>query len=312
MSKKPRGGSAKMATKSASSGVRKSHVITSVSSGPPVALYRSGTGKIVVGGAEISFYVLDDGSRIADTTVAEATFRFGVERLLQIRGVHELLPSVILAAAKRPMQYRIQEADPPRSCCLAEVLIHLCAAVITVRRTSGLKDDDVGFGSLAEMFLADVAVKSAKVFVDAITGSVMPNYSKEDGLTSSIAQPYYRTYPDEFYDEIYRLRGLGPVTNYGKHPSYFGNLTNNIVYKRFAPGALAALKDVSPRDEASGKHRRKLFQMLSPEKQIEMQEEYLPAVIAIMKECKTFDEFIGRLDEKFPMHRRTIRPGRKK
>lgn len=102
---------------------------------------------------------------------------------------------------------------------------------------------------------------------------------------------------------------LGPVENYGRHPSYFGNLTNNIIYKRFAPGVLQALKDKSPRDD-KGKHRRKLFQMLAPDKQVEMQEQYIPAVLEIMKSCDTFEEFIGKLDERFPIHRRVVRPGR--
>lgn len=290
---------------------RKSRVITGEAPGAPIALYRSGTGRISIGGVDVNFYVLDDGSRIADMEAAKKGLGLSAERLLRIPGVPDTLPSSVLAHAKKQLVFRENETAQPKPCVLAEVIVHLCAATLSVRRANGLANDDLMYGNFAEMLLADVATKAARVFVDAITGSVMPKDSDPgDAMMSTITQPYFRTYPDEFYDELYRLRGLGAVPNYGKHPSYFGNLTNNIIYKRFAPGVLAALKDNSPRSEGTGKHRRKLFQMLSPDKQTELQEDYLPTVIEIMKSCDTFDEFIGKLDERFPIHKRVVRPKR--
>ena len=299
-------------TKTMAQNTPKSRVITATETGVPIALHRTGTGRITIGGVDVNFYVLDDGSRIADMEAATQGLGMSPERLMRIPGVTDTLPSSVLAHAKKPMEYRDTQSGRPKPCVLAEVLIHLCASVLSVRRANGLRDDDRMYGNFSEMLLADVATKAAKVFVDAITGSIMPNASKDTALTTSITQPYFRTYPDEFYDELYRLRGLGEVTNYGKHPSYFGNLTNNIIYKRFAPGALAALKDQTPRAEDGKRHRRKLFQMLSPEKQTELQEGYLPAVIEIMKSSDTFDEFMEKLDARFPMHRRVVRPKRGK
>ncbi len=241
---------------------------------------------------------------------AEAALGFGVDRLLRIPGIMEILPSSVLAHARKPMQYRESDTTSPKPCCLSEVIIHLCAAVLAVRRPNPSGFEYKIEATLSELLLSEVATRASRVFVDAITGSKAANAATEEGgMLSTITQPYFRTYPDEYYDELYRLRDLGPVENYGKHPSYFGNLTNNIIYKRFAPGVLAALKDKSPRADG-GKHRRKLFQMLSPEKQTELQEDFLPAVIEIMKTCDTFDEFMEKLDERYPMHRRYVKPKR--
>jgi hypothetical protein len=51
-------------------------------------------------------------------------------------------------------------------------------------------------------------------------------------------QPYVPTFQDDYYREIFRLRGLEFPQDTVRRPQYFGSLTNDIVYKRLAPGVL--------------------------------------------------------------------------
>lgn len=292
--------------------VRKSHMITGEAPGTPIALHRTGTGKIAIGGVEVNFYILDDGSRVADLSAAEASLGFSTDVLASIPGVLEIVPSAVHSMTRTNMLFREREDTEPRPCVLADVLIHLCSATLAVRRTGNLQPDKRMYATLAELLLADVAIRASRLFVDAITGSVLPSQDNlGENVLTTVTQPYMKTFPTEFYDELYRLRGLGAVEHYGRHPGYIGTLTSNIVYKRFAPGAIEALKDNSPRDSKSGRHKRKLFQMLAPEQQIKLQDEYLPTVIDLMRSSETFDEFIGKLDERFPLHRRVVRPKRR-
>ena len=288
----------------------KSKVITGQEVGHPIALHRSGTGRISIGNIAVDFYVLDNGMRVADLSAADASLGFGVASLLAIPGVKEHVPSAILGEARNVRMFRETEKAKARECVLAETIIHICAGVLATRRADPARFEARALATFAELFLADVATRYPKEFVDAITGSVIEKPVEREAITTTITQPYFRTYPDEFYDELYRLRGLGAVESYGKHPSYFGNLTNNIIYKRFAPDALAALKDNSERAAGGKRHKRKLFQLLTPQKQVELQEEYLPQVIELMKSSKTFDQFMEKLDARFPIHRRAVRPKR--
>lgn len=48
---------------------------------------------------------------------------------------------------------------------------------------------------------------------------------------------------------MFRLRGLEFPTSTVRRPQYFGCLTNDIVYKRLAPGVLEELKRVQVRSE---------------------------------------------------------------
>jgi hypothetical protein len=84
-------------------------------------------------------------------------------------------------------------------------------------------------------------------------------------------------------------------------PKYFGILTNDIVYKRLAPGVLSELKRVTARDE-QGRPRHKYFQMLTSNIGYPKLREHLGSVVTIMKLSEQWDEFTGKLDRLHPRY----------
>ena len=76
-------------------------------------------------------------------------------------------------------------------------------------------------------------------------------------------QPWTRTFPYEFYEQICRLKGW-PSINAVKRPSVIGKYTNDFVYERLAPGVLEELKRVNPK-LPSGVRRHKHHQWFTPE-----------------------------------------------
>jgi P63C domain len=112
-------------------------------------------------------------------------------------------------------------------------------------------------------------------------------------------QPWVQTFPADFYREIFRLRGLTYPTDPVKRPKYFGILTNDIVYKRLAPGVLAELKRVKLEE---GRPRDKLFQRLTSNIGYPKLREHLGSVVTIMKLSDHWDEFNGRLDRLHPRY----------
>lgn len=59
---------------------------------------------------------------------------------------------------------------------------------------------------------------------------------------------WVKTFPADFYKEWFRLRAL-PYNGSVKRPQYIGDLTNDLVYSRLAPGVSEELRGGSPRDE---------------------------------------------------------------
>src|SRR4051794_37179851 len=54
-----------------------------------------------------------------------------------------------------------------------------------------------------------------------------------------------KMFPDEFYHEMFRLKGWEYPQVSTKRPLQAGKLTNDVVYKRLAPGVLEELKRVT-------------------------------------------------------------------
>ncbi|WP_425581109.1 P63C domain-containing protein [Terrabacter aerolatus] len=73
-----------------------------------------------------------------------------------------------------------------------------------------------------------------------------------------------RTFPDEYYKELFRLKGLNYKKDSVQRPRYFGLITNDVVYKRLAPGILEELQRQTPKS-SSGRPKNKLHQRLTPD-----------------------------------------------
>ena len=77
-----------------------------------------------------------------------------------------------------------------------------------------------------------------------------------------------------------------------KKPSYFGHLTNDIVYDRLAPAVKDELKRLTPRD-SKGRHKQRLFQRLTDDIGHPRLREHLASVISLMKISADYEEFEG-------------------
>ncbi len=95
------------------------------------------------------------------------------------------------------------------------------------------------------------------------------------------------------------MRGLQDPKDTVKRPQYFGSLTNDIVYKRLAPGVLEELKRVTPKLQ-SGRLKDKLFQRLTQNKGYPKLREHLGAVLTMMQLSETWHDFLDKLDRLRP------------
>ena len=114
-------------------------------------------------------------------------------------------------------------------------------------------------------------------------------------------QAWVHTFPDDFYREIFRLRGLEFPKDRVKRPKYFGILTNDIVYKRLAPGVLEELKRVTPRSDR-GYPKHKLFQRLTSNVGYPKLREHLGSVVTMMKLSQEWGDFLEKLDRIHPRY----------
>ena len=87
-----------------------------------------------------------------------------------------------------------------------------------------------------------------------------------------------------------------------KLPQYFGLLTNNLVYRRIAPGLLRRLKE---RRSERGSASNKLFSWLSDDIGLRELLMHLGVVVGLMKLHDNYEAFERQLDQIAPQYPET-------
>ena len=108
-----------------------------------------------------------------------------------------------------------------------------------------------------------------------------------------------KTFPDEFYDEIFRLKGW-PGPEGVKRPSVLGHYTNDIVYKRLAPGVLEELKRRNP-TIAPGRRKNTHTQWLTLEHGHPKLKDHLQGVTLLMRISANWEGFKRNLARGYPI-----------
>lgn len=118
-------------------------------------------------------------------------------------------------------------------------------------------------------------------------------------------QPWIKTFPDDYYEELFRLRGLEFPGDTVKRPQYFGHLTNDIIYKRLAPAVLDELKSTTPRDD-SGRRKHKFFQKLTTDLGHPKLREHMASILTIMRLSNDYEDFYEKLEKIHPQYNKTL------
>ncbi len=177
----------------------------------------------------------------------------------------------------------------------------ICDVFLKARDARKLLPSQENIAITADILMRALAHTGIIALIDEATG--YQNKRPVDALARILEafiakelQPYVRgTFKPEFYEHMFRLRGLDYRADTVKRPQYFGCLTNDIVYRRLAPGVLAELKKVATRNDA-GRPTHKYFQRLTSNVGYMKLVEHLGAVVAIMKLSKDYPDFISKLD----------------
>lgn len=152
----------------------------------------------------------------------------------------------------------------------------------------------------ADILIRGLARVGIIALVDEATG--YQTYRARDALQQILEKfiakelrPWIHTFKDDFYSHLFRLRGLEYPRDTIKKPMYFGHLTNDIVYKRLAPGVLDELKRVTPRD-SEGRLKHQLHRKLSDDVGHPKLREHLKVVVTVMQLSKDYKQFESQLN----------------
>jgi hypothetical protein len=114
-------------------------------------------------------------------------------------------------------------------------------------------------------------------------------------------RPWIKTFPDEYYEQMFRLRGLEFPKDSVKRPQYFGHLTKDIIYRRLAPGLWERLNEVIPRrpdGRLTVPAHRKLTENIGYRELLKL----MGSVVTLMSLSDGWSEFMALLDKRHPRY----------
>jgi hypothetical protein len=186
----------------------------------------------------------------------------------------------------------------------ATVLADICEAVLKARAADALNYQQTHIAEKCDIFVRGFARVGIIALVDEATGYQAERDRNElhkilEAYISAELLPWTKRFPDEFYKELFRLRGwhYNPLSI--ARPGYVGTLTNELVYEKLPPGVLDKLKLKNPKTPR-GNRRYRHHQFLSEDIGDLHLEKHLSAVITLMRISSNWAEFEHNFNKAFP------------
>jgi len=283
----------------------------------PEAIY---DGELEIGRSKFPCAVLSDGTRVlteTDFMRGMGMYRSGALSTRRERGHEGALVPLYLAFKNiepfvntylgdvhvKPLKYRTLGGSIAHG-ITAELIPKICEVWLDAREAGVLGKRQLLIAAQAEILMRALAHVGIISLVDEATGyqSVRARDALAKILEEFVAkelQKWVKTFPPEFYQQMFRLRGIEASATSVRKPSYIGHLTNDIVYKRLAPGVLKELKKRTPRSE-KGRHKHQLHRRLTDDVGHPKLREHLASVTTLMRISGDWSEFTKFLDKAHP------------
>lgn len=247
---------------------------------PPKATHR---GKLKLGDTTIPCAVLDNGKRVLTEhgiTNALLGSRSGASKrikkaqesdgallplFLAPNNIRSLISQELWDGPFAPIRY--EDGNKLITGYDANLLPAVCDIWLQAREKDLLHKQQYAKAQKAEMLMRGLAQVGIVALVDEATGyqEVRPRDALQAYLEMIIRKElaaWAKKFPNEFYENIYRLKGWVWSGMRKNRFSVVAHYTRDLVYERIAPGLLQELERKSPKDE-TGKRKNKLHQWLT-------------------------------------------------
>lgn len=188
----------------------------------------------------------------------------------------------------------------------ATILPAVCDVWLKARDAGALQRQQLDKARKADILMRGLAHVGIIALVDEATG--FQDTRARDALAKILEafvtkelRKWVKTFPVDYFKELCRLRGVPFPTEKFRLPSYFGHLTNDVVYDRIAPGVRAELHRLTPRNE-KGRLKNKLFQRLTEDVGHPKLREHLASAVTLMRVSDNWDGFYALLNRALPKY----------
>lgn len=277
--------------------------------------YGSPDRPLTIGAIEIPCYVLEDTTRVLSqrglqTGIGMSTSggsRIGEQRIatfLDSIAKKSIQNKDLTMRIRNPLRFRRTNGGRIVYGYEATILADICDAVLAARNLNILQPQQKHIADQCEILVRGFARVGIIALVDEATGyqdvrdrlalnAILDKYLRKEFAAWS------KRFPDEFYEQIFRLKGWQWCGMSINRPSVVGHYTNDVVWNRLAPGIRKRLETKNPKDE-KGYRRARHHQWLTEDLGHPALTQHLHAVMSLMRASTTWEQFQRLLQRAFP------------
>lgn len=275
---------------------------------------------LIIGDTEISCYVLEDETRVltqrgmiaglglksvgGSSGAATRTPRFFTSKTLK-----PFISGELRLRLENPILFILPSNNSTAFGYPATILVDVCEAILNASDDNKLTKAQVHVAVQCKILLRGLARLGVIALVDEATG--YQEIREKNALATILDryidkewQAWTKTFPDEFYELIFKLKGWGSVDGI-KRPAVIGHYTNDLIYDRLAPGVLEELRSKNPPLPA-GRRRRTHHQWFTPDYGHPKLKEHINAVTALMRASSNWATFKRNMNRAFPKINTTL------
>ena len=286
---------------------------------PPKAIYGTPDKKLKIGERELECYVLEDKKRVLSGRGMQEALGLGrahgslLKEFVNQKSITSFLSDKLAEELNNPIRFiRPGRGGVRASGFEAHILPDLCDAILEARNQGILSGGrQLVIAKQCEVIVRALSKVGITALIDEVTGF---QEIRDREILQKILDKYItdewakwtKTFPDIFYRELFRLKGVNYPSAGGRKPQYVGHWTNDIVYSRLAPGVKDELKQKNPRVPKTGNRKFKDHQFLTRDYGHPELKDLLSNVTFLMKGCSTYKEFESLLNKARPKFGNTI------
>lgn len=276
------------------------------------------TGTMQIGDIAISAAVLDDETRLLSQTTVLTALGRNPQKSRRSRGDSDDLKAPFLVANNlqpfisdelrdlaKPVAFRVAGQGNPKSWGYrAEMLPLVCWVYMDARKVGKLNPKQEPVANAAEILAKGLARVGIIALVDEATG--YQEVRARDELTRILElyvqaefRPWFKTFPDDFFKEIYRLQGWEYKPGTSKRTPYVGKLVNKYIYEQLPPGVLEELRRLNPLTD-KGYRARKHHQFLTDGTGNTHLDKQIVSTLTLMRAAQSKQEFEDLFERVYP------------
>ena len=278
-------------------------------------------GEISIGNLVIPCAVLDSGERVLSergVTKALGGKRGGSHWLRRRSGDGANLPVFVSAknlkpfigkelsaSLSSPIIYVSRNGGARAHGFRADLLPRICDIFLRARNEEALTISQQRLAKMADIIIRGLAHVGIIALVDEATGYQADRARDAlakilEAFVAKELRKWVKTFPSEFYKEMFRLKGL-PYDGSCKKPQYVGHYTNDLIYARLAPGVLNELRQKNPIQNGrnlKSKHHQWLTKEIGHPRLLQ----HIASVTVLMRACDDWSGFYKLLERSLPKY----------